>query len=68
MKKVIFGILFLFTLFLAVQIFDILVSDFDRLTEYGYGYLAGKAVLFILLLSANILVGITIHRDSVSKN
>jgi hypothetical protein len=68
MKKIIFGILFLFTLIFAVQVFDILVNDFDRLTDYGFGYLAGKIVLFVLFSTASFLVGKAIHKDSTTKS
>lgn len=42
---------YLSILIVAVLLFDIasiLIRDFSRLTEYGFGYLAGKILLFLL--------------------
>lgn len=37
---------------LLVSIIDILLFDLGRLTNYGYGYLAGKSLLFLLFAGA----------------
>ena len=36
---------------LLVNIIQILTNDFERLTEYGLGYLIGKIILFVLFLT-----------------
>lgn len=48
MKKVIFYIALVFSIILLINIAKILITDFDRLTEYGYGYLAGKIILLLV--------------------
>jgi hypothetical protein len=48
MRKVIFYIALALSLVLLLNILKIFITDFSRLTSYGYGYLAGKIVLFIL--------------------
>ncbi|MEX6626906.1 hypothetical protein [Tenacibaculum salmonis] len=51
MKKIIFYISIILSLLLLINIIEILITDFNRLTEYGYGSLIGKVILFILFLS-----------------
>ncbi|WP_324024902.1 hypothetical protein QSV08_16985 [Maribacter sp. BPC-D8] len=48
MKKIIFYVAAVFAFFMLINIASILISDFSRLTEYGFGYLAGKVILFFL--------------------
>jgi hypothetical protein len=51
MKKIIFYISVIISVILLVNIFQILTNDFERLTEYGFGYLIGKVILFIFFLT-----------------
>ena len=51
MKKLTFYISTLISLVLLVNIINIITNDFERLTEYGYGYLIGKIILFVIFLS-----------------
>ena len=51
MKKFIFYISAFISLILLVNIIKILVSDFNDLTNYGFGYLTGKVILFLILLT-----------------
>ena len=39
------------SILLLVNIIQILTNDFERLTEYGFGYLIGKIILFVLFLT-----------------
>lgn len=48
MKKAIFYISVLVALLLLVNVLEILITDFDRLTKYGLGYLTGKIVLVLI--------------------
>jgi len=48
MKKTIFYISIIISIILLINIVKILNTDFDRLTEYGFGYLSGKIILFIV--------------------
>ncbi|MBT0607783.1 hypothetical protein [Aequorivita echinoideorum] len=51
MKKIIFYIAIAVAIILLVNIIEILVTDLDRLTNYGYGYLAGKFLLFVVFIA-----------------
>ncbi|WP_158838056.1 hypothetical protein [Polaribacter sp. L3A8] len=51
MKKVIFYVSIIISLIILVNIIQILTTDLERLTEYGYGYLAGKIILFGIFLT-----------------
>ncbi|MFS4417744.1 hypothetical protein [Maribacter sp. 2307ULW6-5] len=57
MLKFTFGLLVVLSLILTVRIVTILVSDFERLTEYGMGYLVGLCALLLLLLSLSYITG-----------
>ncbi len=48
MKKTIFYISLVLLIIMLVNIIQILSTDFQRLTEYGFGYLLGKFILLIL--------------------
>lgn len=50
MKKTTFYISAIISLLLLVNIMQILTNDFERLTEYGFGYLIGNTILFIIFL------------------
>ncbi len=56
MKKTIFYILSLFALVLLINVIQILINDFGRLTDYGVGYLLGKIVLFVIFLLSMFLL------------
>lgn len=51
MKKIIFYISIVFVVILLVNIAQILISDFNRLTQYGFGYLIGKVILLLIFSS-----------------
>ena len=46
--QIIFSLLGVISLFNVIKI---IYNDFDRLTEYGFGYLFGKIILSIVLLA-----------------
>lgn len=48
MKKAFFYISLVISIVLLVNIIKILTTDLNRLTEYGYGYLLGRVILFII--------------------
>ena len=48
MKKILFYISLGISIILLINIINILATDFNRLTEYGYGYLVGKVILFLI--------------------
>jgi hypothetical protein len=45
--KIIFYISLVAAIILGVRVARILINDLPRLTEWGYGYLTGKAILFV---------------------
>jgi len=51
MKKALFYISFIVSFILLINVGKILIFDFNRLTEYGFGYLAGKFIMLLLFLS-----------------
>lgn len=55
MKKILFYISLILSLFLLINILKIVISDLNRLTEYGYGYLFGKIILFLVFVTITIL-------------
>lgn len=48
MRKLFFYFSLLVSIVLTINIINILTNDFNRLTEYGYGYLAGKVILLVV--------------------
>ena len=55
MKKTAFYISAIISLILLINIIQILINDFEILTEYGLGHLIGKIILFIIFLVLTIL-------------
>ena len=51
MKKAFFYIALVVSIILLINILKILITDFSRLTEYGFGYLVGKVILFVIFAS-----------------
>lgn len=56
MKKIIFFSLIIVTSILGYNIVDIIVSDYNRLTDYGLGYLTGLFVMFLIFLALTNLI------------
>ena len=50
MKKVILYSSLGLGIFIFINIVKIGMVDFDRLTKYGYGYLTGKVILFLVTM------------------
>jgi len=51
MKKLLFYFSLIVSVILLFNILQILFYDLERLTNYGYGYLAGKIILFLIFVS-----------------
>ncbi|MCB9205945.1 MAG: hypothetical protein H6610_08755 [Ignavibacteriales bacterium] len=56
MKKFVLFILIIVTAILGYNVFDIIINDYSRLTEYGFGYLTGLFVMLIIFLALTILL------------
>ncbi|WP_298364231.1 hypothetical protein [uncultured Lutibacter sp.] len=67
MKKSTFYISTIISLVLLVNIINIITNDFERLTEYGYGYLIGKIILFVIFLSLALLTKKYISKKKETK-
>ena len=65
MKKTIFYISLVLLIIILVNIIQILATDFQRLTEYGFGYLSGK---FILLILFGAIVFFTRKHNALDNN
>lgn len=50
MKKIIFYSSLVIAIVLLINIINILTTDLTRLTEFGYGYLVGKIILFFVFI------------------
>jgi hypothetical protein len=50
MKKIFFYIALGISILLLLNIIKIFTMDLNRLTQYGFGYLAGKVILFVLFM------------------
>lgn len=48
MKRIVFYIAISIAVLTLLNVLYILIYDFSRLTEYGYGYLVGKLILVIV--------------------
>ncbi|WP_282048612.1 hypothetical protein [Maribacter aquivivus] len=67
MKKIIFYIAVVMAFFMLVNIASIVISDFSRLTEYGFGYLAGKVVLFVLFVTVAIILRKQVFKSNLES-
>lgn len=48
MKKIIFYLSLGIAIIILINIINIITINLKRLTEYGYGYLTGKIILFVV--------------------
>ncbi|TXD45986.1 hypothetical protein [Polaribacter sp. IC073] len=67
MNKAVFYISAIISILLLVNIFQILTNDFERLTEYGFGYLIGKVILFVIFLTFLLLTKKSILKDKETE-
>jgi len=51
MKKAIHYLAIVLSLIWAYKVSSIVIFDFDRLTQYGFGYLFGQVVLLLVFLA-----------------
>jgi hypothetical protein len=64
MKKVLFGFFGIISIVLGFKIGNILINDLKRLTEYGYGYLTGLIITFLLILGLTVFLGFKVFRNN----
>jgi len=48
MKKILFYIFCFVAIYFLIEIGQIMIFDFDRLTNYGFGYFVGKIILLFV--------------------
>ncbi|MDN3669262.1 hypothetical protein QWY93_07970 [Echinicola jeungdonensis] len=58
MIKALFWGLLILSAILLIKILNILIFDFNRLTEYGMGYLSGLMILFLTSSSLSVVLGL----------
>jgi hypothetical protein len=46
-----------------IRIVTILIIDINNLTKYGFGYLTGLIITFLILLGITVLIGIQLFRE-----
>ena len=62
MRKLLFGISLVISLIILIRVLIILVKDMERLTEYGYGYLTGLSILFVIMAGLSVFTGIKLFK------
>ena len=68
MKKIIAYFSIILVVILGVNIIHILTTEFDRLTEYGFGYLTGKIILFMIFLSLIYITRGAFQKEKLEAN
>jgi hypothetical protein len=48
---------------LLIRIITILIMDINSLTKYGFGYLTGLIISFLILLGITVLIGFRLFRE-----
>lgn len=51
MKRIVFYTSIVISTLILVELIKIMLIDLNRLTDYGFGYLAGRAILFLVFLT-----------------
>lgn len=62
MKKILFYIFLTASILLSFRIIGILTTDFQGLTEFGFGYLTGIIILLLITGSLTVLFWIKSYR------
>ncbi|PKW20108.1 hypothetical protein CLV50_3211 [Flavobacterium lindanitolerans] len=62
MRKILFFLLLIIGLILTYKIGRIFICDYNRLTDYGLGYLTGLVIILLLIISITIWLGVKIYR------
>ncbi len=64
MVKALFWGLVVLSTILLIKILNILIFDFNRLTDYGVGYLAGLIILFLVCSGLSLVIGLKKFKKS----
>ncbi|MBT7995543.1 MAG: hypothetical protein HN691_11755 [Bacteroidetes bacterium] len=64
MKKVLFWLLGIISVVIAFKIGNIIIYDINRLTEYGFGYLTGLIIAFLITLGLSVFLGFKVFRKN----
>jgi len=64
MKQLIFAVSGILSIIILIQIIKIIVVDYARLTQYGFGYLIGLIILFVALSLITFFTGKLIFKKS----
>lgn len=63
MKMNLFILMAIAVLVLLIRIITILIMDINSLTKYGFGYLTGLIISFLILLGITVLIGFRLFRE-----
>ncbi len=63
MKMNLFILMAIAVIVAFIRIVTILIKDVNDLTKYGFGYLTGLIITFLLLLGITVLLGIQLFRQ-----
>lgn len=64
MQKFIFGFLVFIGVVIFVQIFRIVIYDINLLTEYGFGFLTGLIIIFLITTILATIVGLRLFKKN----
>ena len=68
MRKFLFWLLLIIGVILSFRIGRILLYDLHWLTSYGFGYLAGLIILFLIIISITVILGFKIYKKNQLHN
>ncbi len=64
MVKALFWGLVVLSTILLIKISNIVIFDFNRLTDYGVGYLSGLIILFLVCSGLSLVLGLKKFKNS----
>ena len=63
MKMNLFILMAIAVIIVFIRIVAILIVDINSLTKYGFGYLTGLVITFLILLGVTVLLGIQLFKE-----
>lgn len=65
MKMNLFVLMAIAVIVVFIRIVAILIIDINSLTKYGFGYLTGLIITFLILLGLTFFIGIQLFREKI---
>ena len=63
MKMNLFILVTIAAIVVFTKIVSILITDINSLTKYGFGYLTGLIITFLILLGITVVIGFQLFRE-----